>query len=128
VQKNNSLLWNKVLRHLRDHGDPSAPLEYIKHTIHEQLRSYINGAPHNTAALMGDIQNPWGTSAAGECHKGSDSWAQTIAFRNPLHTLSLQLSVDTRTHWMARHVDEGVEHVGCSWIDHIFFMTMANQG
>ena len=118
-QNNNSQLWNKVLRYLRELGDHSSPIDYIKHTIQERLRSHINGSPNNVAMLMGDINSTWGTTATGGCHKGTEAWAQSIALRNPLHTLSLQLSTDIRTHWMARHVDDGVENVGCSWIDHI---------
>jgi len=67
-QNNNSQQWNKVLRYLRELGDHSTPIDFIKHTIQERLWSHINGSPNNVATLMGDINSTWGTTAT-EDHK-----------------------------------------------------------
>ena len=115
----NNQLWNKVARHLKVHKIHQTPLEFIKHTIQERLRKHINGKPSNVALLVGDLNSTWGSTAAGGCHRGLESWAGSISMTNPLHSLSLLHSNQLHTHWIGRHVGEGVEHLGCSWIDHI---------
>ena len=115
----NNQLWNKVARHLKAHQVQQNPLEFIKHTIQERLKKHINGKPNNIALLVGDLNSTWGTTAAGGCHRGLESWAGSIAMSNPLHSLSLLQSNQLHTHWVGKHVGEGMEHLGRSWIDHI---------
>ncbi len=75
--------------------------------------------PRNVALLAGDLNSVWNSSSPGGCHAGLFSWASADNWTNPLCSLSLQLSNPLFTHWVARHLQEGVEHSGVSWIDHI---------
>jgi len=114
----NSQLWNKVTKFLREYDNYSDPLEYIKHSIQERIIDHIKCSLDNVVLLQGDLNSSWGSTAVGGCHKHVSQWAGTIALSNPLHSLALQLSKPVFTHWRARHIGSGAEHVGISWIDH----------
>ena len=122
-QCDNSQLWNKVQKYLREHNDHRNPIEFLKRTIQERLKTHIKDSRDNVSILLGDLNSTWGTSATGGCHKGTEQWASSIAFRNPLHSLSIQLNKPILTHWMAKHMGNGAEHVGFSWIDHALLHT-----
>jgi exonuclease III len=118
-QCDNSQLWNKVVKHLREHENYLDPLEFIQYSVQEKIKDHIKKSDDNIAILQGDLNSTWGTTAVGGCHKNIEQWAQSISLSNPLHTLSLHLSKPLCTHWMARHIGFGAEHIGVSWIDHI---------
>ena len=114
----NDQLWNKTLRSISSLGIHKTPLEYAKDTIHRRLLQHCKHQA-NVVILAGDLNSVWGSSSPGGCHHGLESWATSANWTNPLHTLSLQHSNPIFTHWIARHIHDGVEHVGKSWIDHI---------
>jgi exonuclease III len=122
-QCDNSQLWNKVQKYLREHDDHHNPIEFLKRTIQERMKTHIKDSRDNIVILLGDLNSTWGTTATGGCHKGTEQWASSISLRNPLHSLSIQLNTQIFTHWMAMHRGSGAEHVGVSWIDHVLFHT-----
>jgi len=111
--------WNKVNKFLREHANYSDPLEYIKHSIQQRIKDHIKSSSDNVVLLQGDLNSSWGSTAVGGCHKHVSQWAGTIALSNPLYSLTLQLSKPLFTHWIARNIGSGAEHVGISWIDHV---------
>ena len=117
--RDNSQLWNKVQRFLHNKGRKMSPIEYVKITIQERIKIHIKDSIHNVVMVQGDLNSSWGTSAAGGCHRGTDRWAETIALRNPLHSMALEQSKTIHTHWIAKHIGTGVAHQECSWIDHL---------
>ena len=110
-KSDNDQLWNKVLRVTQSMGLHKTPLEYAKDTIHRRLTQHCKH-PANVALLAGDLNSVWGSSSSGGCHSGLDSWATSANWTNPLHSLSLELSNPLFTHWIGRHVNEGIEHSG----------------
>jgi hypothetical protein len=115
----NSQLWNKVSKFLREHNNFLDPLEFIKYSIQERIKDHIKDSSDNVILLQGDLNSSWGSTAVGGCHKNISQWANSISLSNPLHSLALQYSTSITTHWIARRVGTGAEHVGISWIDHI---------
>jgi exonuclease III len=115
----NSQLWNKVTKFLREHDNFSDPLEFIKCSVQERIKDHIKSSSDNVIILQGDLNSTWGSTAVGGCHKSVNQWASSISLNNPLHSLALQSSKPIFTHWIARHIGTGAEHVGISWIDHI---------
>jgi len=115
----NSQLWNKVSKFLREHDNYSAPLEFIKHSVQERIKNHIKSSADNIVMLQWDLNNSWGSTVVGGCHKNISQWASSIALSYPLHSTALQSSKPVFPHWIARHIGSGVEHVGISWIDHI---------
>ena len=83
--------------------------------IQERLKAHLADSTDNVALLLGDLNSTWGTTAIGGCHKGTEQWATTVALRNPLQSLSLQQAKPIYTHWMAKHIGNGAEHIGYSW-------------
>ena len=125
VKSDNNQLWNKVLRAIPTLGLFKDPLEYAKDTIHRRLVHHCR-RPENVIMLAGDLNSTWGSSSGGGCHPGLQSWASSANWTNPLHSLSLLHSNSIYTHWISRHIQEGIEHVGKSWIDHILVHTHGN--
>ena len=125
-RSDNDQLWNKVKRSLSALGLHKTPLDYAKDTIHRKLLQHCRQAA-NIAILAGDLNSTWNSSySPGGCHAGLSSWATSANWTNPLHSLSLAHSNPICTHWIGHHVQEGVEHLGKSWIDHILLHAHGN--
>ena len=52
----NSQLWNKVTKFLREHDNFLDPLEFIKHSVQERIKDYIKGSSDNVTMLQGDLK------------------------------------------------------------------------
>jgi len=49
----NSQLWNKVTKFLREHNNFSDPLEFIKYSVLERTKDHIKSSSDNVIMLQG---------------------------------------------------------------------------
>jgi len=71
----NSQLWNKVTKFLKEHDNFLDPLEFIKNSIQDRIKDHIRSSVDNVILLQGDLNSSWGSTAIGGCHKNTSQWA-----------------------------------------------------
>ena len=56
-QCDNSQLWNKVTKYLREHENHLDPLEFIKYSVQEKIKEHIKKSTDNIILLQDDLNS-----------------------------------------------------------------------
>jgi len=107
------------MQHIRRWGDTGTLLEYCQRFINEHLIKHLRSNAAKTAVLAGDLYSTWNPTAKVVTHRGLQPWAESTGWSNQLHSLSLLHSNPIFTHWIGQHIQDGVSHIGYSWIDRL---------